>query len=104
MDYADVAIETRWIEISTNSATDIVETLQANTAAGREPQYPWLNHTVEDVYEYFKRHLRPADDHHGSEHPFSYFTFLVVDEECVKSEPYQCVSIPSESNLRSFGD
>ena len=53
---------------------------------------PFLNSTVEEVYEFFKNHLRPKDDDpQGCFHTFSYFSFLAVDADCVKSKPYQCI-------------
>ena len=84
---------TAWVAISSNSPTNVIEDLKAhNNAEGALPK-PFLNSTVEEVYEFFKNHLRPADDDpRGFNHTFSYFTFLAVDADCVKSEPWQCVS------------
>ena len=87
---------TRWVAISSNSPTNAIQDIKANVAAEEEPPMPFLNSTVEEVYEFFKNHLRPADDDpNGYRHTFSYFTFLVVDADCIKSEPWQCVSAPA---------
>ncbi|KAL8947808.1 MAG: hypothetical protein Q9222_005947 [Ikaeria aurantiellina] len=46
--------------------------------------------TIEDAYDYFKAHLRPADDAITGM-PFSSFCFLVVDEACLASQPWECI-------------
>jgi len=87
---------TLWVPISSNSPTNVIQDIKANTAAEEDPPMPFLNTTVEEVYEFFKNHLRPADDDpRGFDHTFSYFTFLVVDADCIKSGPWQCVSAPA---------
>ncbi len=84
---------TAWVAISSNSPTNVIQDIKAHTAAKEDLPMPFLNSTVEEVYEFFKNHLRPADDdRRGFDHTFSYFTFLVVDADCIKSEPWQCVS------------
>lgn len=85
-----------WVAISSNSPTNVIQDIQAHTAAKEDTPMPFLNSTVEEVYEFFKNHLRPVDDDpRGIYHTFSYFTFLVVDADCIKSEPWQCVSDPA---------
>lgn len=87
---------TPWVVISSNSPTNLVQEIKANIAAEEDPPMPFFNSTVEEVYEFFKNHLRPADDDpRGHLHTFSYFTFLVVDADCTNSEPWQCVSAPA---------
>ncbi len=87
---------TPWVAISSNSPTNVIQDMKANTAAEEDAPMPFLNSTVEEVYEFFKNHLRPVDDDPlGFCHTFSYFTFLVVDSDCIKSEPWQCVSAPA---------
>ncbi|KAL6722376.1 hypothetical protein ACLMJK_001483 [Lecanora helva] len=81
--------------VTTNATTDVIQIIEANLAAcppGGKLRKPFLNSTVEQVYEYFKNHLRPADDDpHAWVHTFTYFTFVVIDADCVKSEPWQCI-------------
>lgn len=85
---------TPWVAISSNSPTNAIEEIRANLAnltnlaEDEESPRPFLNSTVEEAYEFFKNHLRPADDApRGSWQTFSYFTFLAVDADCIKSEP-----------------
>lgn len=86
---------TPWVAISSKSSTNAIQEIKANLAAEKESPQPFLNSTVEEAYEFFKNHLRPADDDpRGSWHTFSYFTFLAVDADCIKSEPWQCVGAP----------
>ena len=50
----------------------------------------FIGWTVEDIYAFFKSHLRPPqDDLTGSF--FSNFTFVVVDQVCVSSRRWQCI-------------
>ena len=84
--------DTFYIAISSNSPTNVIEDLKKNTESEEDPPMPFLNSTVEEVYEFFKNHLRPRDDDpRGYHHTFSYFTFLAIDEDCIKSEPYECI-------------
>ena len=45
--------------------------------------------TIEYCYESFKG-LRPADDSsaHGD---FTYFTFVIVDDQCINEKPWKCI-------------
>lgn len=96
MENANPHNATSWVAISSNSHTNVIQDIEANLAAEENIPMPFLNSTLEEVYEFFKNHLRPADDDpHGWRHIFTYFTFLVVDADCVKSEPSQCVSYPA---------
>lgn len=52
--------------------------------------YPFLGSSREDVYEFFRKNIRPADDSTKVE-PFTYFSFMVIDSDCANSTPYQCV-------------
>lgn len=54
------------------------------------PNCDFLNHTIDQVYEFYKCHLRPKD--HSTDRPhFSAFTFAVVDEACLRSQPQQLI-------------
>ncbi|KAI4144556.1 MAG: hypothetical protein L6R39_004128 [Caloplaca ligustica] len=44
---------------------------------------PFLNHTVPQAYTFFKDHLRQLEDERGH-HPFAHFTFLAVDDQCIR--------------------
>ncbi|KAI4144557.1 MAG: hypothetical protein L6R39_004129 [Caloplaca ligustica] len=49
---------------------------------------PFLGQTVRQVYSFFKNHLRRPEDKVYDPAPFTHFTFLAVDAECVRpSEP-----------------
>lgn len=97
---------TSWIAISSDSPTTLLRDIKANIAAaatGEKLPTPFLTSTVEEVYEFFKNHVRPADDDpQGKHHSFTYFTFLVIDDECVESEPWQIVNI--QRYLRNVQD
>ena len=88
---------TIWVDINSNSSTNLIQEIKANAATAVSPT-PFSDSTVNQVYDFFKAHLRPADDDpRGIYHTFTYFTFLVVDAECLESDPWQCVSAPSSS-------
>ena len=63
---------------------------EAWAPTGGPSHTPFLGCTVDEVYDYFKTHLRPADDSTGGEFCTA-FAFLVVDEACVKARPRQCI-------------
>lgn len=67
---------------------EVLEGLKANP--GSLGPYPFLNCTVDEVYDIYKTHIRPADDTTGHQIITS-FTFIVIDEECVQSNPKQCI-------------
>lgn len=50
---------------------------------------PFIGFTPAQVYEFHKR-IRPADDHTGPR-KFTYFTFLAIDEQCVRADPMECL-------------
>lgn len=73
---------------------------QLSTNSDKPPNYDFVNHTIDQVYDFYKRHLRPAD--HSPDFPhFSAFTFAVVDEECLRSEPQQLLIC---SDAPDFGE
>ena len=41
-------------------------------------------------YDFYKDYLQPADDRIAHE-DFIRYTFLVIDEECIKADPWQCI-------------
>lgn len=77
------------IEITSNDPNNALAEIKANL--GRSRPTPFLGCTVDQVYEFYKKHLRPAEDYSGPGMHFASFTFLVVDEECVRSKPWQCI-------------
>jgi len=61
---------------------------QLATNFDEPPNYDFINQTIDQVYDFYKRYLRPAD--HSPDFPhFSAFTFAVVDAECLRSDPQQ---------------
>ena len=56
--------------------------------------------SVDEAYDFFKLQLR-SPDCYGTRTRFSYFTFLVVDEECLQTQPYTCVVC---SDAPDFGE
>lgn len=90
-----------WIEITSNSLTNVIDEIAAKVLVALPAgsiYTPFAGSTVDQVYDFFKNHLRPADDDpHGYFQAFTYFTFLVIDAECLESDPWQCVSAPFQS-------
>ena len=56
---------------------------------------------MDQVYIFYKKHLRPAEDYSGPGEHFTRFTFIIVDEECIKSSPLQCILC---SDAPDFGE
>ncbi|KAL8717226.1 MAG: hypothetical protein Q9225_005511 [Loekoesia sp. 1 TL-2023] len=62
---------------------------------------PFLGDTVLHVYRFFRDHLREPEDS-TILHPFTHFTFLAVDAECVQpSESLRIPEIPDGSPYRT---
>ncbi|KAL9628238.1 MAG: hypothetical protein Q9164_007351, partial [Protoblastenia rupestris] len=91
---------TPWLEISSKSPTRVIEEIKANISSDQPSPTPFIGCTIDQIYAFFKAHLRPADDSTTLEH-FTTFTFLVVDEECVQSTPWQCILC---SDAPDFGE
>lgn len=70
------------------------------TRMDEPPNYEFLNQTVSQVYDFYKSHLRPADNSTDRPH-FTAFTFAVVDEECLRSEPQRLLIC---SDAPDFGE
>jgi hypothetical protein len=49
--------------------------------------HPFLGQTIDQVYEFYKEHMRPPQDEQVGNPQFTSFTFLVIDDECVKAQP-----------------
>ncbi len=60
------------------------------TKFDNQPDADFLNCTVEQVYDFYKRYLRAADDSLDPQH-FSASTFVVVDEACLSADRWQCI-------------
>ena len=76
------------LEINSNNPTNTLEEIQDNIEKKQRP-HPFLSHTVEDIYAFFKDHIRPDMDYAGPRAHFSSFTFLIVDEVCLDSDPWE---------------
>ena len=50
----------------------------------------FFNYTIDQVYDFWRQNVRAADDIEGPQR-FSAFTFVVIDEACLNSEPLQCI-------------
>ena len=89
-DFYDHAYEhgIAWIEITSNNLHDVLKNLRADP--GNSGPYPFLNRTVDEVYDIYKTHIRPADDSSGRQFITNY-TFIVIDQECMQSNPKQCI-------------
>ena len=75
-----------WMKITSDSPSRALEEIKANLGTKGPSSAPFLVSTVDLVYNFFKSHLRPVDDNTGRM-PFTYFTFIVIDADCVKSDP-----------------
>ena len=61
---------------------------------------PFLGCSVNQVYDFFKASLRPAGESKVNE-SCTYFSFIAIDEECLRSEPPQCIVC---SDAPDFGE
>ena len=66
----------------------MLEYIDANP--GKEEPRPLINSTVDKVYDFYSKHIRLPEDS-TTPKPFTRFTFMVIDDECVKSDPQQCI-------------
>lgn len=94
-----------YLEISSrrNTSFEAMEKRQSEALATRFDEPPlceFADCTIDEVYDFYKRHLRPADDREAHPH-FSAFTFAVVDEECLRAEPQQLIVC---SDAPDFGE
>ncbi|KAL8937419.1 MAG: hypothetical protein Q9216_004430 [Gyalolechia sp. 2 TL-2023] len=65
---------------------------------------PFLGKTVPQIYAFFKDHLRQPEDS-TTHHPFTHFTFLAVDTECIQpSATSNMPEIPDGSPYRTDSD
>jgi hypothetical protein len=85
------------MEITSNNPDRVLEDIE-NSMGSRGP-FPFLDCTIGQVYDFFKNHLRAADDSVGHEH-FSYYTFIAIDEDCLQSNA-QCIIC---SDAPDFGE
>ncbi|KAF6230619.1 hypothetical protein HO173_011156 [Letharia columbiana] len=79
----------RWIGVTSNDPKNVLADIEANV--GRLRPTPFIGYTMRQVYGFFKRHLRPAENYNGPDMRFPNFTFIVVDERCVRSRPRQII-------------
>ncbi|KAL8889667.1 MAG: hypothetical protein Q9215_003077 [Flavoplaca cf. flavocitrina] len=61
---------------------------------------PFLDTSVEKVYEIFKTNISAPDDN-AMDRPFTHFTCVMIDQECIDSAPYQCIVC---SDAPDFGE
>lgn len=45
--------------------------------------------TIDDVYGFFKHHLRPESDNTARD-PLTSFTFVAIDVDCINASPLEC--------------
>ncbi|KAL9614856.1 MAG: hypothetical protein Q9167_000689 [Letrouitia subvulpina] len=50
----------------------------------------FIGSTIEEIYEFFIKHLRPETDSTAPEQ-LTYFTFLAVDAGCIQASPSECI-------------
>ena len=81
---------TPWLEVVSNSPDKAFDEIMAQIQDEGPSPTPFLGCTIEEIYDFFKAHLRPPDDSVALEH-FTSFTFTVIDAECVLSHPQQCI-------------
>ena len=82
----DQRVHIPWSIIRSNvhDRDTIIDTLTDDDA------WPFLGLDIDAIYEFFKDYIRPAQDSTRSE-PFTNFVFIAVDEDCIKSETYECL-------------
>ncbi len=80
------ASDVPWTEICYDSLSrdSVIESIERNL--DKEGPWPFIGRTIEEVYDFHKKYLRAADDSRNVD-PFTYFTFLIIDDECVNSDP-----------------
>ncbi|MCJ1389847.1 hypothetical protein MMC18_002704 [Xylographa bjoerkii] len=81
---------TPWINISSDHPNRALEEIRADVTSEESSPIPFLGSTIEQVYDFFKNHLRPAGESTAVEH-FTYFTFIVIDADCIRSKPLECI-------------
>ena len=69
---------TLYLEIVSNHTDRVLEDVRVNLGNEGPSLIPFLGCTIEEVYDFHKTHLRPADDSVALEH-FTNYTFIVVD-------------------------
>ncbi|KAL9039660.1 MAG: hypothetical protein Q9214_004785, partial [Letrouitia sp. 1 TL-2023] len=50
----------------------------------------FIGSTIEEIYDFFTKHLRPEIDSTAPEQ-LTYFTFLAVDAGCIQASPSECI-------------
>lgn len=62
-----------------------------NAAEHSSPEpLSFVDFSIDEIYEFHIEHIRRPDNSNGIR-PFTYFTFLVIDSECVNSSPKECI-------------
>jgi hypothetical protein len=88
-----------WIEIISDDPVKAFEescaSLESNATAS-----PFIGKSVVQVYEFFINHMRPPGDGDEQDQQITYSTFIVVDEECLRTEPLQCVVCSDAPDFR----
>ena len=65
---------------------------ELETDTDEPPALNFYGCTVEQVYNFYKRHLQPPENSEAWENScFSKYTFVAIDEECLEFKPYQCI-------------
>ena len=104
MKYFDDFIEcpegVAWVEVTSNNGETVIEEIKTDDDDDGPSNMPFLNCTVEEIYEFYKENLRPKDDSTAHD-PINAFTFIVVDEACFRADPKECILC---SDAPDFGE
>lgn len=77
------------MEITTNSA-DVIADIKANLSRKSRPT-PFLDHTIPQLYDFYKAHLRPDENYGDPGMHFTSFTFFAVDFACLCASPWEII-------------
>ena len=78
------------LEITSNNPSNTLEEIKANLAQGARPT-PFRGCTIDQVYAFYKAHLCPDENYAGPGMHFTSFTFLAVDDACLRADPRECI-------------
>lgn len=88
-----------------NNPNRVLEHLKESEAKMRNDicgQTPFLNNSVDQIYDFYKHHLRTLNT--ATRDYFTNFTFFVIDKFCVQSNPKQCVVCCDAPDFDEPGD
>ncbi|KAL8647407.1 MAG: hypothetical protein Q9210_005578 [Variospora velana] len=79
-----------WAEILTSDPGNARDPIQDPASLAFSGAATFRAFTLDELYEFHKAYLRPADNL-VTDHRYSYFGFIVIDESCLVSEPWECI-------------